>query len=362
MYRLLYFLIAFCIPLYSTENLDQKIGQLIIVGFRGMKLEDDSWVRSQIASGQIGGVILYDYDSETKEFVRNIESGEQLKALTASLQEKARIPLFIAADQEGGRVSRLNVRYRFPPTHTAYDLGQKNRLDLTRKQGETIAETLSQHGLNLNFAPDVDLNINPDSPAIGRKLRSFSDNPDTVANHAREIIRAHKKAGILTTIKHFPGHGSAEADTHDGFVDVTRTWSYSELKPFQSLIDSGDVDAVMTAHIFNAKLDPLVPATLSKSCINGILRNQLGFQGVVITDDLQMGAISKCYPLNKAIKLTLEAGSDILLFANQLDYDPEIALKAIAAIKELIARGEISEERIEQSYKRVMSLKERLTK
>jgi len=236
-------------------------------------------------------------------------------------------------------------------------LGQAGELSLTYSQGERIGAVLSGLGINLNLAPVVDLAINPESPAIAKKERSFSQDPGQVAAHAQEVIRGHHAHHVLTTLKHFPGHGSAALDTHEGFVDVTTTWSEDELDPYRLLIQGGEVDAIMTAHVFNKDLDPEYPCSLSFPVLTGILRQRLGFEGVIISDDLQMGAISLHYPLEAAVRLALQAGSDILLFANQQTYDPQIAPKVIAIVKHLVETGEVSQERINQSFARIASLK-----
>jgi beta-N-acetylhexosaminidase len=165
---------------------------------------------------------------------------------------------------------------------------------------------------------------------------------------------------VLTTLKHFPGHGSSRSDSHLGFTDVTDTWSATELEPYARIIAGGQVDAIMTAHVFNARLDAQYPATLSPATINGLLRTKLGFAGVVISDDMQMGAIVDHYGFETAIRKALEAGVDILVFGNNLEYDEEIVPRAIAVISHLVASGVLSEARINQSYQRIMRLKNRL--
>ena len=226
---------------------------------------------------------------------------------------------------------------------------------------ETTAQTLQSAGINLNLAPVVDLNVNPDNPIIGYYERSFSADPDIATDHALEVIRAHHEYGVLTTLKHFPGHGSSTGDSHQGFVDVTDTWSEIELEPFRNIIQAGVCDVVMTAHIFNAHLDPDYPATLSHPTITGILRDQLGWDGVVITDDMGMGAITQYYGFETAIELAVEAGADILAYAiNSAVFDLTIPARAFQVIKGLVENEVIRESRIDQSYRRIMRLKDRL--
>jgi beta-N-acetylhexosaminidase len=170
-------------------------------------------------------------------------------------------------------------------------------------------------------------------------------------------VKAHRAHGVATCAKHFPGHGSARGDTHVGFVDVTTTWHERELVPFQRLIEAGLCDAIMSAHVFNAKLDPERPATLSRAVLTGILRERLGFRGVVLSDDMEMGAISSRYGLENSVPAALEAGVDVLCFGNNLSFDPDIAPKAIEILARAVEAGRISEQRIEESYQRVLALK-----
>jgi len=211
------------------------------------------------------------------------------------------------------------------------------------------------------YAPVADVNVNPDNPIIGRYERSFSADPDIVTAHSLEVIEAHHEMGVLTTLKHFPGHGSSTGDSHLGFVDVTDTWAPVELEPFGNIIAAGQADVVMTAHIYNANLDPNYPATLSHSTITGLLREQLGWDGVVVTDDMGMGSITQYYGFDLAIALAIGAGADILAYANNSSvFDPTIPARAFAVIKGLVEQGVITESRIDQSYQRITQLKERL--
>ena len=207
-------------------------------------------------------------------------------------------------------------------------------------------------------APVIELNINPDNPVIACLERSFSADAKTVTQHALEFIRAHREQGVHCTVKHFPGHGSSKKDSHLGMVDVTDVWSRVELEPYRALIEAGEVNAIMTAHVFNAHVDADYPATLSQATITGILRDELNYEGVVISDDLQMKAITEHYGFETAIRKALEAGIDILLITNNPDnYDEAIAQRAFAVIQQLVKEGSISKARIDQSYQRICKLK-----
>ena len=347
---------------YSPFNipLEQKIAQMLMVGFRGLTLDESNYIVRDIRQYGIGGVILFDYDSKLKSYGRNITSPDQLKALTTSLKSLSAIPLFLAVDQEGGQVVRLKERYGFPPTVSAQYLGTLNNPAVTRMYADSIGVTLAENGLNMNFAPVVDLNINPASPAIGKLERSFSANPDIVTTHARIFVETHDKSRVATSFKHFPGHGSATNDSHLGFTDVTDTWSPVELEPYRRLIAEGNARMVMTSHVFNRHIDPDLPATLSKPFITGILREQLAFNGVVVTDDLQMQGLTQFFDYKTIVEKSILAGVDIILVSNNLDYNPEITPTTINHVLELVRIGKITEQRIDQSYQRIMALKNRL--
>ena len=356
------FLFIFTSCSQGQENevtLDEKIGQMLKVGFRGLSVDENSPIVEDIRKYHIGGVVLFDYDVPRDTALRNISSHGQVQNLVQDLQRFADIPLIIAIDQEGGRVARLKPRYGFEKSVSAQYLGSLQNADSTRKYAHQTGQTLSELGINTNLAPVVDVNINPENPVIGGIERSFSDDPSVVTRHARLYIETLHEYGIITTLKHFPGHGSSRDDSHLGVVDVTDYWKQKELVPYRNLIESGTADIVMTAHIFNAALDSTYPATLSKPIITGILRDSLRFNGVVMSDDLQMKAIRTEYGLKETIKMSIQAGVDILSFANNSIFDAEIAAKAHGIINELVEEGSLSEDRINQSYDRIMSLKKK---
>ena len=347
----------------DTPDLDTMIGQMLLVGFRGTDYSDQGvhYILEDIRAGRVGGVILFSKDAALLVGDRNIQSPEQVHNLTALLSEAAPLPLFIAADQEGGRVNRFKPDRGFPETvPSARTMGTMGDSALTRSYGASTGLTLAGAGLNLDFAPVVDVDVYPESPAIGALERSFSPNPEMVAAQGAAFVDGLHDAGILSCLKHFPGHGSARGDTHKGVTDVTTTWSEQELIPYTRLIGSGHADMVMTAHIVNQNLDPEYPASLSHAVTTNLLRHELGFTGVIITDDLQMGAIQDQYSLDQTVALAVQAGADILLFGNNLEYDPEVAAKAHAMIKAMVLDGSVAQERIHASYERIMALKSRL--
>jgi beta-N-acetylhexosaminidase len=342
-----------------APTLREKIGQMLLVGFRGLTVAQAATAVADIRERNLGGVLLYDQDLPTGSAVRNIESPSQLAALVAGLQRAAATPLIVAVDEEGGEVARLGPAHGFPATYSAAELGARNDPAFTQQQGRAIATTLKAAGINLNLAPVVDLDVNPDNPIIGALDRSFGADPALVTTQAEAFIAGHHAIGTLTTLKHFPGHGSSTGDTHLGVVDVTNTWSSVELKPFANVIADGLADAVLTAHVFNRNLDAQHPATLSKPIITGILRNQLGWDGLVISDDMQMGAIRAAYGYTDALRLAITAGVDVLTIAQQQVFEPGIVATTIDAIAALVAEGSIPAARIDEAYARIVAFKQR---
>jgi beta-N-acetylhexosaminidase len=359
--RVLLTLLLFIAAQLKAATLDEKIGQMVMVGFRGKEVDENSRIIEQIRHGEVGGVILYDWDQINKNHERNIESPEQLKRLCHTLKSYAGEPLLIAVDQEGGLVNRLKPAYGFPDTLSAAELGSMSPFK-TYEESRKIAYTLYQAGINLNLAPVADLNIHPLNPSVNLKGRSFGSDSVEVSSYLFMFWFGHRDYNIATTLKHFPGIGSADKNTHLEFVDVTDTWSSDELWPFQAMISNlqamipSNDGLIMTGHIYNKNLDPDYPASLSEKVVQKLLREEMGFDGVVISDDLQMGAIRHYYSLRESIKLAILSGTDLLLFANNEVYDEGIAPKVVALIKEMVESGEIPKQRIEESYERIRKL------
>jgi len=338
----------------QPDSLDIKIGQMLLIGFP--KGEVDPLVLEEIRKGKVGSILIFEKNIPAKN------SFVALKKIIWTYQKAAPIPLFVTIDQEGGRVNRLKDKYGFPRSITAEAMGKAKTLDSVRFYSEATAATLAGLGINLNFAPVVDLASNPANPIIARYGRAFGANEDSVSLLAKEFIKGHHKFNVLTALKHFPGHGSSKDDTHLGIADVTNTWEKRELTPYRTLIDSGYVDAVMTSHIVNKKLDPEGhPGTLSHSILGGILRKEIGFDGVVFTDDMQMHAITKHYGLEDAIRMAIVAGVDIMTFSNNISgSDQRTVDKVHSIIRDLVQRGIITERRIDESFDRIMKLKSQL--
>lgn len=337
----------------EADSLDIKIGQMLMIGFGGQEVASDDPILTEIANGMVGGVILFEKNINPNNSYIN------LKQLTYALKAQAPIPLIMAIDQEGGLVNRLKTKYDLPKSVSAQYLGELDNVDTTRFYAEITAGTLSGLGFNVNFAPVLDLASNPDNPIIAGKQRAYSADPEEVTKHAGIVIDAHNHVKIVTVGKHFPGHGSSEADTHLGIADVTRTWKDNELDPYRNLIAQNRLPGVMSAHIVNSNLDPeKLPGTLSQPILTGLLRDDLGFKGVVFSDDMQMHAITKYYGLETAIEKGINAGLDVLIFSNNIQQSEDRTVKHVHdIIKRLVAEGKVPMSRINESYSRVMAMK-----
>jgi len=342
----------------SKQEIEKLLGNMFIVGFRGVDVNQNTQIVHDIQRYNLAGVILFDRDPANRKKAKNISSPAQLAKLTAQLQKYSNNKLLIAIDQEGGKVQRLSPKNGFSRYYlTAKDVASKN----AGSQYKSMAKELSSVGVNFNLAPVVDLALNPKNRVIVGLKRSYGSNPSAVVKHTKEFIKYMNRYGVMTSIKHFPGHGSSLGDTHKGFVDVTNNWQNKELEPYQDLIDSGMVDTVMVAHVMNKKIDSKYPASLSYQTINGLLRGQLGYNGVVISDDLQMHAISKHYSLKNTIKLAINSGMDILLFCNQLDPKRVVSTqKLIDTAYTLYQNGEISLAQIKRANERINTLRNKI--
>jgi len=337
----------------AYDSLDIKIGQMIMIGYSGTSLNPFDPIVKEIKDGSVGGIILFEKN------IADSNSIATLTRLTASLQKIAPIPLVMAIDQEGGKVNRLKEKYGFPKSVAAEYLGTLNNEDTTRFYAQSTAKTLKETGFNTNFAPVLDLAINPENPVIVKYGRSYSADPKIVTQHAQIMIEEHTKQHIVTVGKHFPGHGSSESDTHFGVADVTKSWNKDELFPYKKLVKDGLLPGVMSAHIVNTTLDTTsLPGTLSREILQGLLREKIGFNGVVFSDDMQMHAITKEFGLEKAIELGINAGLDVIIFSNNIQNSEE---RTVGVVHELITAmvkdGRIPMARIDEAYERIMKMK-----
>ena len=344
----------------NTPELDRMVGQLIMVGFQGGDEKDEGVraVRTQLNTGTIGGVVL---------FPENIASRRQVKNLIAYLRNARSNPRpFIAVDQEGGSVQRLNPWNGYKWFPSAADVGRNPSYAepnaAMKLYGEMAAE-LAETGFNMNLGPVVDLNTNPWNPVIGSRGRSFGADPDTVTARATAFIKAHRAANVATVAKHFPGHGSSRSDSHERLPDVSSTWQEVELEPYRRLAAAGLLDAVMIGHLYHPRFSDLErrPASLSVKAVQALRNtNWLGFDGVIVSDDMEMGAIGDDLSPGNLAVAAIKAGTDVVVFSNVDHADSELGPKLNRAVAHAVCDGTLSRTRIAQSYDRVMQLKQRL--
>lgn len=331
----------------AAMTVEEKVGQLLIGGFEGTEIGDQA--TRLVQEYQVGGLILYG---------RNIAGAGQLVTLTNGLKalNGDGIPLFLSIDQEGGGVDRMPPEVRRTPG--AYCVGQTGSVPAAQSYGDVLAAECAAFGLNLDFAPVLDVWSNPGNTVIGQ--RAFSADARTVAGLGPAAARRMMDQGIIPAVKHFPGHGDTVVDSHVGLPVVDKSLEEleeTELIPFRAAIQSagtdGQVPAVMVAHILLTQLDPERPASLSPAVVTGLLREELGFAGAVLTDDLTMGAVTQSYGLGEAAVLAVEAGCDILLVCHGPDSVPAVR----TALLEAAASGRITAERLDESVYRILRLK-----
>ena len=344
----------------ADQELKDEIGQMIMVGFRGTDAPENSDIQKVIKDVKIGGVTLFDYDVPSNSFPRNIISPAQTKNLTSELQSYSVTPLFISIDAEGGEINRLKPKYGFLSIPSEEKIGQDLTLQTAEKEASLLAGELKGLGINMNFAPVVDVNINPENPIIGSLGRSFSSDPENVTDQAKVSIQNYLTDGIITVEKHFPGEGSATGNTDLGTVDITGTYKEDEeLLPYQELNNDRLLNVVMVGHVMDKNIDSSYPASLSKIFLQGILRNEIGFKGVIISDDMQAAAIASKYNLNDAIIMAINAGCDMLTISNNIPsgYDDNIASEVRDIIFNAVKENKIPEKTITDDYNRILNLK-----
>lgn len=327
----------------SPHDIKKLIGRTVILGFEGTQLTQT--LKNDIDKYNLGGVILFNKDYETKK-LKNIKDPKQLKTLITDIQNYSKYKIFISIDQEGGKVSRLNAKNGFEQILSAKEISKLNEKQ-ARIQYQKLSSILYKEGINLNFAPVVDLAKNKENKVIVKLERAYSKDSNTVVKYASIFIDELEKNNINSVLKHFPGHGSSKSDSHKGFVDISDTWGKEELQPYKKLIEKNKAKFIMTAHVYNKNLDENYPATLSHNINTNILRKELKFKGLIISDDLQMKAISDHYTIRQRVKLAINSGVNILLFGNQLG---KIDLKTIVdTIYDLIEKKEVSLSKIVES-------------
>lgn len=334
----------------SMTDFDINIGQALVIGFRGVSSRDPEvdLVRRLAEQDAIAGVLLLE---------RNIESPEQLAKLISSLQSSSKNrPLIIAIDQEGGAVTRLGPAAGFKPWVSAQRL---SRMKLRGQEAFDYyyerASELADVGINVNLGPVVDLNTNPSNPIIGGKGRSYGNIVENVLTYADAFIRSHTAVGIRTCLKHFPGHGSSTTDSHIQSSDIRESWTAREIAPFERLTHAGMTDMIMNSHVIHEYLSdsPWIPTSLSKSSVEEI-RIGLNFNGPIITDDMQMGAIAQFDKPKWASLPAIRAGNNLLIYSNyKRQYSPEIVYEIHDLLKSSVRDQRLSYSQIERQAKTV---------
>lgn len=326
----------------ENMSVEEKIGQMIFSSISGTELGAEE--EKLIHQYKVGGIIVNK---------KNITSPSQMVAYMNSLKEenKNNVPLFFGIDQEGGRIAKLPGDLRAIPSH--FEIGKQNDPSFAFEIGTVLGKLVSSFGFNVNFAPVLDINSNPENPVIGD--RSFGINPDVVSKLGIQMMKGIQGENIIPAIKHFPGHGDTSVDSHDELPVVQKTMpelEQMELIPFKQAIAEG-ADMVMIAHILLPSIDPEFPSSMSEAIITDLLREKIGFDGVVITDDMTMEAITNSFDIGKASVMSVKAGADIVMVAHEF----ENVVKAITALTTAVENGEITEERIDQSVERILKLK-----
>jgi len=342
------------------EALRDRIGQMIMVGFRGLTAREAQPTLRAIDDGTIGWVVLYDVDAETGG-PRNVQSPSQVRELNDAIKAAGKIPVMVTVDAEGGFYHRLKERYGFSPAVPAAAIGERDDPEFTREAAIGIASDLARAGVDLNLAPVVDL-MNPGNLTVSARRRSYSADPEEVAVHAGAFIRGHHECGVLTAVKHFPGMGGVLKPYSAGVGEVIENWSEKELVPYRELQTQGLLDAVLASRTTHPELDANDPGCLSPRVVDGILRKQIGFDGVVISDAMEMLPIWDIYGFERGIVMAIQAGCDVLLFCNQsgiVPYSDDRAPAAVDAILRAIDRGELTEAQIDRSCARILALKAR---
>jgi beta-N-acetylhexosaminidase len=344
----------------EQEALGRMAGQMVLVGFEGAEPADSSVqaVRAQLANGTIGGVVL---------FPENIRSASQLRSLTSFLSaSEAKLTPLIAVDQEGGVVQRLghhNGHTDFPAAETVGRDPKLSTPDAAERLYGRMAQELAKAGFNVNFGPVVDLAINPWNRVIVKRNRSYGSDPEAVTKLARAFVAAHRKANILTSAKHFPGHGSSLGDSHKVLPDLTRTWRDVELRPYTDLAKAKMLDMVMVGHLYHPRFSDgdKLPASLSSRAIAALRdKKQIGFKGVVVSDDMEMGAVWDPHSIDENVVKAVNAGVDLLIFSNVKSRDPELGVKIRDVLVAAVRDGRISHVRLAEAYGRIVRMKRRL--
>lgn len=326
----------------KNMTLDEKIGQMITISYR--KESMDSTLKSALEEVKPGGFIL---------FAENISSYDGTIELVKEIKESSSIPMFISIDEEGGKVQRLRSLKGVEVTDVPYmyDVGEKNDVDLTYQVGKLIAEELRVIGVNMDYAPDIDVFSNPDNKVIGK--RSFGSDKELVAKHGVALAKGLEDNGVVAVYKHFPGHGNTATDSHVSLpvLDLTKEELESvDVYPFKEAIKN-NASVIMIGHLAVPKMtEDNIPASLSKKLITDYLKNELGYNGLVITDALEMGALTNYYKEEEICGKAVEAGVDILLM-------PSSSRTCLKSVQDAVKDGRVTENQINESVRKILKLK-----
>ncbi len=334
----------------SRDRLASAVGELLLIGFYGTSSASPSarLLARQARRGQVGAVFFVH---------QNIGTAEELEDLLRLFRGEATAPL-LAIDHEGGVVQRLTPAHGFTRVPAARDVAARMSPLEARSLYALAGRELAERGFAINLGPVLDVD-EPDNPAIGIFGRAYATDPQIIADYSQAFAEGFASAGILCAAKHFPGHGRAKEDSHDGAADISTTWTEAELEPFARLFASDHAPPmVMTGHL---RLDPVepkgLPATVSAPIVTGLLRERLGYRGVVVTDDLDMGAVSHVMSRKEAIVQAIAAGSDLLMIKNLFGYDPLLPQRAVRWVRTAIAQGRLSEAQVMEAAERVRDIR-----
>ncbi|MDR2539854.1 MAG: beta-N-acetylhexosaminidase [Chlamydiales bacterium] len=355
-YCVLFIFIGLISHAYSEMSLEEKVGQLLMVHFHGEEAHQEA--KTLIQDLHVGGVIYYNW-------CNGLVSASQISHLSTGLQKLAKTPLFIAVDQEGGLVNRLKQGFTLFPGNLA--LAKTRQPELAEESAFAIGQELLSVGINMNLAPVVDINNNPYNPIIG--IRSFASSADQVILFAKHALEGFHRAGMITCLKHFPGHGDVMVDSHQGLPIIKKTKEQLdklELLPFYQL--AGQADSIMTAHLLLPALDSKNCATLSKNILTNLLREEMGFQGVIISDSLVMqGFLNNGYSIEEAAIRSINAGCDLLILGGKqlnahssLELNREKIQNIHQALLQAVQTGIIAQKRLEEALERILTLKSRI--
>lgn len=324
-----------------VESMSQteKLGQMVMIGIQGTKVDDDSLY--MLNQYHIGGVILFD---------RNMDSPEQVKQLTSDLQAQSneKVPLFIGIDEEGGDVVRMAEKLTPPPSQK--EIGATGDIEQAKTWAIKTAKSLKDMGINVNFAPVADVGSND--------KRSYSTDTNIVIDFVRAATKGYQQENIIYTLKHFPGIGKGKVDSHidSSSIDVTKEILMAEdIIPFKAIIDENEPNDyfILVSHLKYPALDEEYPASLSSKIMTDLLRNELGYKGIIITDDMEMGAVANHNDFRSIGVKAIKAGADIVLVCHEYEHQQEVYLGLLDAVNS----GEISQERIDESVKRIIKVK-----